>query len=97
MRGSFLNSTALMNKSLHAHIKMKTTSAAWTGFEMLLHNNNFLNAEFPTNVEMKTSNTLKTVHNSYPPGLARSSCNISVYSNIIGGTFIPETIALYCK
>src|SRR2546421_12385259 len=97
MRGSFLNSTALMNKLPHAHIEMKTTSAIWTGLEMLLHNNDLLNAELPTNIEMKTSDTLKTVHNGYPPGLARPSCNISVYSNIIGGTFIPETIRIYCK
>jgi hypothetical protein len=76
---------------------MKATSAIWTGFEMLLHNSNLLNAELPTNIEMKTSDTLKTVHNDYPPRLARLSFNISVYSNIIGGTFIPETIRIYCK
>jgi hypothetical protein len=97
MRGSFLDNTTLMNKSPHAHIEMKATFATWTGFEMLLHDSNFLNAELPTNIEMKTSDTLITVHNDYPPRLARPSFNISVYSNIIGRTFIPETIRIYCK
>src|SRR5436305_13259952 len=97
MRGSFLNSTALMDKLHHAHIEMKATSAIGTGFEVLLHDSNLLNAELPTNIEMKTSDTLKTVHNVYPPRLARRSFNISVYSNIIGGTFIPEIIRIYCN
>jgi hypothetical protein len=86
-----------MDEPCYAHIKMKATSAIWTGFEMLLHDSDFLGTEFPTNIEMKTSNTLKTVHNDYPPRLARPSFSISVYSNIIGGTFIPETIRIYCK
>jgi hypothetical protein len=86
-----------MDKSLYTHIEMKARFAPWTGFEMLLHNSDFLKAELPTNIEMKTSDTLKTVHNDYPPGLARPSFNISDYSNIIGETFIPETITIYCK
>jgi hypothetical protein len=52
-----------MDKSPHAHIEMKATFATWTGFEMLLYNSDLLNAELPTNIEMKTSDTLKTVHN----------------------------------
>jgi|SRR6266516_4303736 len=97
MRGSLLDSTALMDKSPHAHIEMKATFTLWTSFEMLVHHSNLLNAEFPTNIEMKTSDTLKTVHNDYPPRLARPSFIISDYSNIIGKTFIPETIRIYCK
>src|SRR6266852_3138781 len=63
-----------MDESLHTHVEMKATFATWTVYEMLLHDSNFLCAEFPTNVEMKTSNSLNTVHNNYPPAaLSRPS------------------------
>jgi hypothetical protein len=65
---------------------------------MLLHNRDFLDAEFPVNIEVKTSNSLITMHNyNYPPVLIRPSLYISAHSNIMIGTFIPDAIALYCN
>src|SRR6266699_4077082 len=94
-----INGTAFLNKPLNTFIEMKATFAIRTVREMLLHNNDFLNAEFSINVEMKTSNSFiaaqTVIHDTSPPALARLIF-VSVYININIGTFIPGVIRIYC-
>src|SRR5947208_14265646 len=86
--------TALVDQSLEPEIKMKTTLTMVAICEMLLHRRDFLGIEFPVNIKMETSNRLNTMHIKLSPALARV---LSVHSNIIRGTFIPNIIAIYCK
>jgi|SRR5215467_10144107 len=62
VRGRALDCTAFMNQSLDLHIEMKAIPAIGTGGEVLLHNSHFLNAEFPVNIQVKTSNGFDAIH-----------------------------------
>jgi hypothetical protein len=55
MRGRLFYGTAFVNKSPDVHIKMKATIAMWATFEMLLDDNDLLNAQLPVDIEMQTS------------------------------------------
>ena len=78
-----LDCTAFMNKSLDAHVEMKATFTIWAIGEMLLYDFNFVNAEFPINIKMKTSCCLKTIHSHFLNFLALTgsldSCGSSYY------------------
>ncbi len=60
--GRALDCTAFMNQPLDLHIEMKAISAIGTGGEVLPYNGHFLNAEFPINIQMKTSNSFNAIH-----------------------------------
>jgi hypothetical protein len=62
MGGGALDCTTFVNKPLETRIKMKAAFATLTFREMLPYCYNFLDSEFPVNIEMKTSNSLKTTH-----------------------------------
>ncbi len=63
MSRGLLDRTAFVDQSRNSDVKMKATFATRTGSEMLLHNRDFLGTEFPVNIEVKTSNSLITIHN----------------------------------
>src|SRR5260370_41807003 len=62
MSGGALDCTTFVNEPLETRIKVKAAFATWTFREMLPYCYNFLDSEFPVNIEMKTSNSLKTTH-----------------------------------
>jgi hypothetical protein len=60
--GRALDCTAFMNQALDLQIEMKAISAIGTGGEMVPYNGHFLNAEFPINIQMKTSDSFNAIH-----------------------------------
>jgi hypothetical protein len=60
LRG-MLNCTTFMNQPLQMYVKMETAFTTRTISQMLLNDLDFLRAEFPINVQMKTSGGPDTI------------------------------------
>ena len=58
MSGRPLDGTAFVDQTLESGVEVKTTFAIWTIREVLLHDSNFLGAQFAIKIEMETSNGL---------------------------------------
>src|SRR5579885_3699020 len=59
-----LHRAFFVHQAFQMHIKMETTLATRTIFQMLLHDSDFLVTEFPVDIEMKTSNGLHAIHDA---------------------------------